>query len=121
MTTVASTTAVVVYDPGQVDPEHVTLVGFLGGYRGLTREPYPLDLRQFVAFCHRRNLKLFEVRRSHIESFGRELEADGRATAMFTRHLCTVTGFYRYAEEEGLIAAITGQLCEWVVPQGSIS
>jgi excisionase family DNA binding protein len=84
MTTTTST-AVVVYDPGPVDPEHVALAGFLGGYRGLTRDAYALDLRQFVAFCDRRHLGLFEVRRSDIESFGRELEA-GRAERAF--HLC---------------------------------
>jgi integrase len=39
-----------------------------------------------------------------IETFGRELEAKGRATATIARRLCTITGFYRYAEEEGLIA-----------------
>lgn len=72
MTTTAST-AVVVYDPGSVDPEHVALAGFLGGYRGLTRDAYALDLRQFVVFCDRRHLGLFEVRRSDIETFGREL------------------------------------------------
>ena len=104
MTTIPSTAAVVGYDPGQVDPEHVALAGFLGGYRGLTRDDYALDLRQFLAFCGRRQLKLFEVRRSEIESFGRELEANGRATATIARRLCTVTAFYRYAEEEGLIA-----------------
>jgi hypothetical protein len=69
--TTTSSTAVVVYDPGLVDPQHVALAGFLGGYRGLTRDAYALDLRQFVAF---RDLGLFEVRRSDIETFGRELE-----------------------------------------------
>ncbi len=63
-----------------------------------------MDPRQVVAFCDQRHLGLFEVRRSDIESFGRELEARGRATATIARRLCTVTGFYRYAEEEGLIA-----------------
>jgi integrase/recombinase XerD len=57
-----------------------------------------------VAFCDRHHLGLFEVRRSDIETFGRELEARGRATATIARRLCTITGFYRYAEEEGLIA-----------------
>ena len=103
MTTNPST-AVVVYDPALVDPERVALAGFLGGYRGLTRDAYALDLRQFVAFCDQRHLGLFEVRRSDIETFGRDLEARGRATATIARRLCTVTGFYRYAEEEGLIA-----------------
>lgn len=44
MTTTVST-AVVVYDPGLVDPEHIALAGFLGGYRGLIRDAYALDLR----------------------------------------------------------------------------
>ena len=47
---------------------------------------------------------MFDVRRSDIEAFGRELEGRGRATATITRRLCAVTGFYRYADEEGLIA-----------------
>ena len=67
-------------------------------------DAYAFDLRQFVAFCGRRNLKLFEVHRSDIEAFGRELEANGRATATIARRLRTITGFYRYAEGEGLIA-----------------
>jgi integrase/recombinase XerD len=105
MTTIPST-AVVIYDPDRVDPEHVALAGFLGGYRSLTRDAYTLDLRQFVAFCERRHLKLFEVCRADIETFGRELEYRGRATATIARRLCTVTGFYRYAEEEGPAGAI---------------
>jgi integrase/recombinase XerD len=96
--------AIVVYDPALAGPEHIALAGFLGGYRGLTRDAYALDLRQFVAFCDEHHLDLFEVRRSDIEAYGRELEARGRATATVGRRLCTVTGFYRYAEEEGLIA-----------------
>ena len=74
MTTIPST-AVVVYDPDLVDPEHVAPAGFLAGYRGITRDAYALDLRKFVAFCTRRDLGLFEVRRSDIGTFARELEA----------------------------------------------
>ena len=99
MTTTAST-AVVVYDPGLVDPEHVALAG----YRGLTRDADAHDLRQFVASRQSRQLGLFEVRRSDIKTFGPELEAKGRATATIARRSCRVTGFYRYAEEEGPIA-----------------
>ena len=76
MTTTSA--AIVVYDPELAGPEHVALAGFLGGYRGLTRDAYGLDLRQFIAFCDERNLGLFEVRRSDIEAYGRELEARGR-------------------------------------------
>jgi integrase/recombinase XerD len=86
------------------DSEEVALAGFLAGYRGSTREAYALDLRQFAVWCANHERSLFEVHRVDIECFGRELEARGRARATIVRRLCTIAGFYRYAEEEGLIA-----------------
>jgi site-specific recombinase XerD len=76
------------------------LAGFLAGYRGLTREAYALDLRQFTTWCRSHSLALFAVRRADIESFARELEAIGRARATVTRRLSTIAGFYKYAVEE---------------------
>jgi len=81
------------------DPERLALAG----YRGLTRDAYVLDLRQFLSFCERHSLKLFAVRRTDIELYARALEEAGRARATVARRLCTVAGFYRYAEEEGLV------------------
>ena len=85
------------------DAERVALAGFLAGYRGLTREAYALDLRQFASWCRARSLALFAVRRANIESFARELEAMGRARATVTRRLSTIAGFYKYAVEEELL------------------
>src|SRR5262249_35221892 len=99
----AESTSVVVYDPRNAYPEGVALAGFLAGYTGRTREAYPLDLRQFFTWCERRGVKLFDVHRNEIELFARELEELGRARATIGRRLSTVVGFYRYAEEEGLI------------------
>jgi integrase/recombinase XerD len=91
------------YHPATLhDPERLALAGFLAGYRGLTCEAYALDLRQFTAWCRTRSLALFAVRRADIESFGRDLEARGRARATVTRRLCTIAGFYKYAVEEEL-------------------
>jgi integrase/recombinase XerD len=73
------------------------------GYRGLTREAYALDLRQFTTWCRVRSLTLFAVRRADIESFARELEARGRARATVTRRLSTIAGFFKYAVEEELL------------------
>ena len=84
--------------------EELALVGFLAGYSGLTRDAYALDLRQYVAWCTERDITLFGARRADIESFGRHLEALGRARATISRRLCTIAAFYRYAEEESLIA-----------------
>lgn len=85
------------------DPEAVSLGGFLAGYSGLTREAYALDLRQFAGWLTGHGFRLFEIRRAHIESFARDLEARGRSRATISRRLCTITCFYRYAEQEGII------------------
>jgi len=51
MTTAAPSTALVMTQPAFSDAERLALAGFLAGYRGLTREAYALDLRQFTAWC----------------------------------------------------------------------
>jgi integrase/recombinase XerD len=104
MLVVGPTTAVVVRDEVFTSEEEFALAGFLAGYSGLTREAYALDLRQYVQWCAERAVTVFGARRVDIESFGRHLETHGRARATIARRLCTITCFYRYAEQEGLIA-----------------
>jgi integrase/recombinase XerD len=103
MTTTAPSTALATIQPAFTDPERLALAGYLAGYRGLTREAYALDLCQFTGWCRTHSLSLFLVRHADIESFARELEADGRARATVTRRLCTIAGFYKYAVEEELL------------------
>jgi site-specific recombinase XerD len=103
MTTTAPSTALVTIQPAFTDAERLALAGFLAGYRGLTREAYTLDLRQFTAWCRVRSVPLFSVRRADIETFARNLEAKGRARATVTRRLCTIAGFYKYTVEEELL------------------
>ena len=96
-------TSLVPVQPVFTDAERLALAGYLAGYRGLTREAYTLDLRQFTGWCRARSLPLFSVRRADIETFARELEARGRARATVTRRLSTIAGFYKYAVEEELL------------------
>ena len=103
MITAAPSTALVMIQPAFTDAERLALAGFLAGYRGLTREAYALDLRQFTTWCRARSLHLFAVRRADIEGFARDLEARGRPRATVTRRLCTIAGFYKYAVEEELL------------------
>jgi integrase len=103
MTTAAPSTALATIQPAFTDAERLALAGFLAGYRGLTRDAYALDLRQFTIWCRARSLNLFAVRRADIEGFARELEARGRARATVTRRLCTIAGFYKYAVKEELL------------------
>jgi len=90
MTTAAPSTALATIQPAFTDAERLALAGFLAGYRGLTRNAYALDLRQFTTWCRARSLNLFPVRRPDIEGFARDLEARGRARATVTRRLCTI-------------------------------
>ncbi|HZC51780.1 MAG TPA: tyrosine-type recombinase/integrase [Mycobacterium sp.] len=106
MSTTSEPTAgvlVPVADPLFTLPERQALAGFLSSYSGLTRDAYTLDLRQYTAWCTARGLHLFEARRVDIESFRGDMEAAGRARATIARRLCTIAGFYRYAEEEDLL------------------
>ena len=72
MSRITATTALATIQPAFTDAERLALAGFLAGYRGLTREVYALDLRQFTTWCRARSLSLFAVRRPDIESFARE-------------------------------------------------
>ena len=103
MASTSHSASLVPVQPTFTDAERLALAGFLAGYRGLTREAYTLDLRQFTGWCRTRSLPLFSVRRADIETFARELEALGRARATVTRRLCTIAGFYKYAVEEELL------------------
>jgi integrase/recombinase XerD len=103
MAAATDSTSLVPVQPMFTDAERLALAGFVAGYRGLTREAYTLDLRQFSGWCRARSLPLFSVRRADIETFARELEARGRARATVTRRLCTVAGFCKYAVEEELL------------------
>lgn len=85
------------------NPEALALAGFLAGYSGLTREAYALDLRLYAQWVTGTGMRLFDVRRAHIEAFARDMEAHGRARSTIARRLGTITCFYRYAEQEGLI------------------
>jgi len=92
MTTAVPSAALATIQPVFTDAERVALAGFLAGYRGLTREAYALDLRQFTSWCRARSLALFAVRRADIEGFARDLEVRGRARATVTRRLSTIAG-----------------------------
>ncbi len=62
MTTAVPSAALVTIQPVFTNAERIALAGFLAGYRGLTREAYALDLRQFTTWCRARSLALFTVR-----------------------------------------------------------
>jgi integrase/recombinase XerD len=80
------------------------LTEFVAGYASAaTRAAYRSDLSLWLAHCQGQGRGLFEVRRADIEGYARRLEADGLAPATVNRRLATITGFYRWALDEGLV------------------
>jgi integrase/recombinase XerD len=102
VTTAALSTALATIQPAFTDAERLALAGFLAGYRGLTREAYTLDLRQFTTWCRARSLALFAVRRSDIETSPR-----AGSPRLGSRHghpaAGTIARFHKYAVEKELL------------------
>jgi site-specific recombinase XerD len=83
--------------------ELAAAAGFLAGCGPSTRRAYTVDLRIFADWCHEDGLDLFGVGRSHLELFGRWMEARGLMASTIARRLSTLASFYRYCEQEGLV------------------
>ncbi len=96
------TTTVVLVDDDATQVS-AAVAGFLAGYCGSTRRSYATDLRLFSAWCKEAKLELFNVRRAHLELFGRWMEESGRMRSTVARRLSTLASFYRYCEQEGLV------------------
>ncbi len=84
-------------------PARSAIAGFLAGYCGSTRRSYATDLKRFASWCREAKLDLPHVRRPHLELFGRWMEESGRVRSTVARRLSTLTSFYRYCEQEGLV------------------
>ncbi|MBW3615517.1 MAG: tyrosine-type recombinase/integrase [Actinobacteria bacterium] len=101
MTPTTTTTSVVLVD--ELGSARSAVAGFLAGYCGATRRSYATDLRIFAAWCAEAKRELFDVRRAHLELFGRWMEENGKMRSTVARRLSTLASFYRYCEQEGLI------------------
>ena len=65
--------------------ERAVIAAFLAGYTGTTRISYTTDLRQFVTWCTNSGVRLHDVKRAHLETFARHMEADGRMRSTVAR------------------------------------
>jgi integrase/recombinase XerD len=79
------------------------VAGFLLGYGHRTRAAYLADVRDFRYWRDNVGIELFEVRRVHVEGHARRMEHAGRSRATVARRLATLSGFYRYAIQEGAL------------------
>jgi integrase/recombinase XerD len=78
---------------------------FLLGYEGHTRAAYARDLAEWGRFCEQAGVDPLDATRVHVDACARLLvEVDGRSPATVARKLSALSGFYRYAVSEDLVA-----------------
>lgn len=83
--------------------------GYLLAYRGHTLAGYRTDLKLWFAWCARHGIAVLDAKRLHIETWHLELEHAGLKPSTRQRKLIAICGFYRYAEEEDVLAKSPGR------------
>jgi site-specific recombinase XerD len=80
-------------------------VAFLLGYSDRTRAAYGDDLRSWFAWCADHGVDPIQATRAHVDAYCRQLaEMEGCSSATVARRLSALSGFYRYALSEELVA-----------------
>lgn len=79
--------------------------GFLLAYSGNTRAAYRRDLSAWSAFCADVGVDPLQAGRVHVDAYARRLtEVDGLAASTVARRLSCLSGFYRWAVAEDIVA-----------------
>ena len=83
---------------------------FLLAHEGATREAYGRDLQSWFQWCRDHDIDRLAAQRAHVDAYARTLaevpDAKGktRSPATVARHLCTLSGFFKYAVGEDAVA-----------------
>src|SRR5690242_11755807 len=97
-------------------PSVPVAAAFLLGYEAATRAAYEGDLRAWFSWCVDHDLDPLTAQRVHVDAYSRTLGEIGPKPAdpkkrpkpvkpaTIARHLSTLSGFYRYAVAEEVVA-----------------
>lgn len=85
------------------DPLTLAIAGYLARYRGSTLNDYTRDLRVYLDWCDRNDLRPLQALRGHIELYVRWLEGTGWSSSTINRRVTVVCGFYKYAALDDLV------------------
>jgi integrase/recombinase XerD len=86
-------------------PVRTVAAAFLLGYQGATRAAYGRDLRSWFEWCAAHGVDPLSAQRAHVDAYARTLaEVEDRSPSTVARHLSTLSGFYRYAVAEDVVA-----------------
>ena len=88
---------------GDRDPLQLA-AAYLAGYAPATRANYWRDLQHFAAWCAGRGIDLLDAERVHVDLWVRWATDEGYAPGTISRRLSAISGYYAYAQDEGLVA-----------------
>ena len=80
------------------------IADYLAGYSGNTAAAYRRDLADWSAYLAEKEVDLLAVKRVNLDRYARHLETLGRSPSTVARRLSAVSGLYKYAVVEGLLA-----------------
>lgn len=104
-TAVVPTTSTAVEATSGVASAEDVARAFLLGYGARTRDAYARDLRTWFTWCAEHGVDVLGATRLHVDAYTRQLaEVEQRTPATVARRLAALSGFYRYALAEDLIA-----------------
>ena len=102
-TTTIPTAEVVRYNDPVILTERVAVSAFIAGYTNPTRRSYATDLRIFAGWRHDHDINLLNVKRTHLDTFARWIEQEGRMPSTINRRLSTCSSFYKYCQIEEIL------------------
>lgn len=106
MSTTASSTLLLPFQPSSMTSAQLAAVSYLARYSGSTHTLYAGQLRRWFGWCETNGLDpLVGIQRAHVELYIRQLGESGLMDSSVNTMMHAVRGFFRFAHIDGIIPA----------------
>jgi integrase/recombinase XerD len=106
MSTTASSTLLLPFQPSSMTSGQLAAVSYLARYSGSTHTLYAAQLRRWFGWCETNGLDpLVGIQRAHVELYIRQLGESGLMASSVNTMMHAVRGFFRFAHIDGIIPA----------------
>jgi integrase/recombinase XerD len=106
MSTTASSTLLLPFQPSSMTCAQLAAVSYLARYSGSTHTLYAAQLRRWFGWCETNGLDpLVGIQRAHVELYIRQLGESGLMDSSVNTMMHAVRGFFRFAHIDGIIPA----------------